>query len=60
MTNIVKRNVKEKCVCRGYGIAYHGKGAWNFNNDLAWNVVIFGIDNHSSSHTNNRINSLLV
>ena len=48
------------CVCRGYGIAYHGKGAWNFSNDFAWNVVIFGIDNHSSSHTNNRNNSFLV
>ena len=37
----------------GYGIAFDGKDKWNFGNDSAWNVLIFGVGNSSSPHTNN-------
>ena len=37
-----------------YGIAFVGTGSRNFGNDYAKNIVIFGVDNISSSHTDNR------
>ena len=40
-----------------YGIAFDEKGSWKFGNDFAGNVVIFGVDNSSSSHTDNRKNN---
>ena len=43
-----------KVVYSGYGIAFDGKGEWGFGNDLARNVIIFGVDNSVSSHANNR------
>ena len=36
-----------------YGIAIDEKGKWNFGNESARIVVIFGVDNSSSSHTDN-------
>ena len=45
---------------RGYGIAVDGKGEWSFGNDYAKNVVIFGVDNSSSSHTDNQKNGFLI
>ena len=60
-TNIVKNSNKEKLACiSGCGIAFDGKGSWNFGNDFAENVVIFNVDNSSSSHDNNRKNNFLV
>ena len=44
----------------GYSIAFDGKGEWNFGNGSARNVVIFGVDNSSSSHTDNPKNGFLV
>ena len=35
-TNIVKANHKEKYGYSDYGIAFNGKGEWNFGNDSAW------------------------
>ena len=51
-TNIGKDNDKSKYVYSGYGMAFDGKGEWK--------VVIFGLDNSSSSHTDNCNNNLLV
>ena len=60
-TNIVKNSNKEKSACiSACGIAFDGKGSWNFGNDFAENVVIFNVDNSSSSHDNNRKNNFLV
>ena len=54
VTNVVKNNDKEKYVYSGYGIAFDGKSEWNFGNDSTRNVVIiFGVDNSLSSHTDN-------
>ena len=45
----------------GYGIVFDEADEWNFGNDFARNVVIFGFDNNSSSHTDNRkINSIIL
>ena len=33
----------------GYGIAFDGVGLWNFGNEFAKNVVIFGVDSSSLS-----------
>ena len=33
---------------------------WNFDNEFAKNVIIFGVDNNSSSHADNPKNNFLV
>ena len=42
-------------------IEYHfgGKGEWNFGNDFASNVIIFGVDNSSSTQTDTDENNVL-
>ena len=50
-TNIMKYNDKENYVYNDYGIAFDGKSKWSFGNGFARNVIIFGIDNSSSSQT---------
>ena len=44
----------------GYGIAFDGAGSGSFDNDFASNVIIFGVDNSSWSHTDNSKNNFLV
>ena len=51
-TFIVKNSDKAKSAYSGYGIAFDGKGSWSFGNDFA-RIVIFGVDNTSSSHSDN-------
>ena len=58
--NIVKNSDKSKYIYGGYEILFDGAGTWSFVNDFAKNVVIFGIDNSSSSHTDNRKNNFRV
>ena len=61
VTSIVKNSDKEKWVYSGYGITFDDAGSWHFGNEIARNVVIFGVDKSSSSHTDNRkINFLLL
>ena len=52
--------MKKNWVHSGYGIVFDGKCRWNFGNDFARNVVIFGFDNSSSSHADNRKTKILV
>ena len=59
-TNIVKNNDKEKYVHSRYGIAFDGKVEWSFGKNSARNVIIFGIDNSSSSHIDNLKNDLIL
>ena len=47
-TNIVKNS--------GYGAT----GSWSFDNEFARNVIIFGVDSSSSSHSDNRKNNILI
>ena len=44
----------------GYGILFCGAASRGFDNDLARNVAIFGVDNISSSHAENRKNIFLI
>ena len=47
-------------VYSGYLIEFDGLGSWSFGKDFSRNVIIFGVDNSLSSHTNNRVNNALV
>ena len=60
VNNIAKSSNKEKYAYSGQGIAFDGKGEWSFGNDPARNVVIFGVDNSSSSRTDNLKNYFLM
>ena len=44
----------------GCGIIFDSVGSWSFNNDITRNVIIFGVDNSSSSHADNHNNNFLV
>ena len=44
----------------GYGITFDSADLWNFDNGTAGNVIIFGVDNSSSSHANNRKMNIFV
>ena len=59
-TNIVKNSDKERYVYSGYGITSDSAGSWSFDNDFPRNVIIFGGDNSSSSHSCNRKNNFLI
>ena len=59
-TNIVKNSDEEKYVYSAYGITFDSGGSWNFDNDFARNVVIFGVDNSSSPHSDNHKNNFLI
>ena len=59
-TDIVKNSDKEKYVYSGYIIASEGKGSWGVDNDFARNVVIFGVDDSSSFHTDNQKKDFLI
>ena len=56
-TNIVKNSDKEKDVYSGCGITFDSAGSWSFDNDLARNVITFGVNNSSSSRSDNRKNN---
>ena len=56
----LKNSDKEKYVYSGYGILFDSAGSWSFDNDSAGNVTIFGADNSSSSHSDNRKNIFLI
>ena len=50
-TNIVKINDKSKYLYNGCGIAVDEEGSWSFGNVIyfPWKIVLFGVDNSSSS-----------
>ena len=49
------RNVdKIKFTYNGPGIGFDVKGMWSYGNGFARFVVLFGVDNTSSSHIHNR------
>ena len=47
-------------VYSGYGIRFDSAGEWSFDNDTARNVIIFGVDNSSSSLSEIRKNNFSV
>ena len=59
-TNIVKNSDKEKYVYSGYGMKLDRAGSWSCDNDFDRNFIIFGVDNSSSSYSDNRNNNFLI
>ena len=59
-TSAIKNSDQEKWIYSGYGITFHGAGTKSFNNYFARNFIIFGVDNSSPSHPDNRKNNFLV
>ena len=59
-TTKVKISDKENYVYSGYGIISDGGGSWRFGKNFASNVIIFGFENSSSSHSDNRKNKFLI
>ena len=53
-------NKRRKFVYVGWEIAFDGAASWSCGNDFDRNVVIFGVDNSSSSHTDNQKNNFWV
>ena len=39
---------------KGYRIAFDVAGSWSFDDDFTKTVIDFGVDNSSSSHSDNR------
>ena len=58
-TNIVKISNKEKYVYSGYRITFDSASSWSFDDDFTRNVIIFGVDNSSSSHSDNHKKNFL-
>ena len=58
--NIVKNSDKEKYLYSGSGITFDSAGFWSFDNDTARNVITLGVDNSSSSHSDNHKNDFLI
>ena len=56
-TSVVNNSDKEKYLYWGYGITFDSAGSWSFNSNTARNVIIFGVDNSSSSHADNHKNN---
>ena len=59
-TSVVKTNDKENYIYSGYGITFGSAGSRSFEDNFARNVVIFGADNSSSPHSDNRKNNFLI
>ena len=59
-TTVVKNSDKDKYVYSRYGITFDSGGSWNFDNDFARNVTIFGVDDTSSFHSDNYKNNFLI
>ena len=55
---LVRNTDKSKFTDNGLGIRCDGEDIWSFGNDFVGNVVIFGLDNTSSSHTDNKKESI--
>ena len=58
--NIVKNIDKEKYVYSGYVITFDSAGSCSFDNDFAKSAIICGVDNSSSSHSDNCKNKFLI
>ena len=54
---LTRNVIKSRLIYNGQGIAFDGAGSWSFGNDFARYIVIFGVDNTLSSHTNNHKNN---
>ena len=60
VTNLAKTSDKSKDMYWCYEIAFNGRSEWKFGNDFSRNVIIFGVNNSSLSHTGIRKHNFLV
>ena len=44
----------------GYGVIFDSAFSWSIDNDTAGKVIIFGVDNSSSSHADKHKNSFSI
>ena len=51
---------KEKYVYSGYGMTFNSAVSWSFDNEFLKSVMIFRVNNNSSSHSDNRKNNFLI
>ena len=51
---LIRNADKVKFTYNGPRIGFDVKGMWSYCNDFARNVVLFGVDNASSSHIHKR------
>ena len=58
VTTVLKNSDKEKYVYSGYVITFDSVCLLSFDNDIGRNVIVFGVDNSSSSHANTCRNNL--
>ena len=56
----ISKKSNGKFIYNGWARAFDGEGSWSFANDFARNVVISGVDNSSSSLTDNQKYNFLV
>ena len=52
--------IKKKYVYSRYGVTFDRAGLWSFDNDFARNVIIFGVENSSSSYSDSGKNNVLI
>ena len=50
---LVRNVIKSKFTYNGWGVVFDGEDLWSCDNDFAINVLVFGLDNSLSSHTDN-------
>ena len=48
------------CIYSGYGIGFDRKGSYSIGDEIGRNVMIFGVDMSSSSHTDNKKKGILI
>ena len=56
----MNNSVKKEWVYSGYGIELYGKSTLGFGHNYGKNIIVLGVDNSSSSHTDNCKNRFLV
>ena len=59
LLKLVRNAIKNKFTYIGRVIEFDGEGLWSFGNNFFRNVLIFGVDNNSSYHTDNQQNDFL-
>ena len=52
--------MKIKIAYNGRGIAFDRKVSWSFGDNVSRNVLVFVVDNSSSSHIDNQKNNFFV
>ena len=50
LIKLTRNATKTKFTYNGYGIAFDGSNSWNFGDEFAQNVLIFGVENALSKN----------